>query len=124
MTWALQVSEGERIGTGAAISARVVLTCEHVVRGLDAVNVRHQFGSQIRCKVLELDARLDVALLEPMAAKDVFSDDVVLVPRALWRGTRPERDRAQVELCTDEPETMRSLRVALRHAPHSARRVQ
>lgn len=124
MTWALRITEAGRKGTGVALSPRLVLTCEHVVSGLDAVDVRDESGARVRCNVIESDAGLDVALLEPIRPQDAFSADTALVPRALWRGARLPGDCAEVELCTDEPDTPRVLRVELRHAPASARRVQ
>ena len=124
MTWALRVSGSGRTGTGAALSPRLVLTCEHVIRDLDTIDVRDDFGSQVPCNVIDRDASLDVALLEPARPDECFAPDNVLVPRALWRGVRPPEDGVDVELCSDEADTPRALRVELRPAPLSARRVQ
>jgi WD40 repeat protein len=124
MTWALRISGGGRTGTGVALSRRLVLTCEHVVRGMHAVGVRDEFGTQLPCNVLDRDEALDVALLEPAGVDDEFEADSVLVPRALWRGARPSDEGVEVEVCSDEADTPRALRVELRPAPRSARRVQ
>jgi S1-C subfamily serine protease len=82
------------------ISPGLVVTCEHVVRGSDAAKVHAESG-EFDFRVLDSDADLDVALLEPAKDGVALPESSILIPRALQRGRRLPDDRTLVELCTD-----------------------
>jgi WD40 repeat protein/S1-C subfamily serine protease len=111
------------VGTGAVISPGLVVTCEHVVRGSDAAKV-HAENGEFDFRVLDSDADLDVALLEPAQDGVSLPASSILIPRALRRGRRLPDDRALVELCTDEADTPRSLDVEVRPGPSDSRRIE
>ena len=123
MTWAVRIRAGDRVGTGAVISPTLVLTCEHVVRGVETVGVTREGGAST-FRILASDASLDVALLAPEKPNETLRASSILIPRSLWRGARPTKDGLFVELCTDEPDTPRSLQIDVRPAPANSRRVQ
>lgn len=121
--WAVRISRGRAVATGAVLSPTLALTSGHLVRDASAVSVRVESGKPKRFRVTDLDVKLDVALVE--APKGVqFLSDSVLVPRRLWRGPAPASDRTYVELCTSEVDTPRSMAVRLEPAQVSATRVQ
>ena len=66
MTWAVRVSGGARVGTGAVLSEALVVTSEHVVSGVREADVRDETGATVKCEVVDRDPQLDVAVLAPV----------------------------------------------------------
>ena len=122
--WALRIEGGERLGTGVALSPRLVLTSERVVRGLALVDVSTVHGVTLRCRVVDPDRELDVAVLEPASPDAGFSDAAVLVPRALRQDLQLHENRAVIATWMDEPDVPRALRIRLRRVAHGGRRVR
>jgi Trypsin-like peptidase domain len=124
VSWAVSVTAGPRHGTGAVISRELVLTCWHVVR--DATDVQVTIpGSQPRAfRVIDRDQERDLALLAASDSRQQLPGDVVVVPRAFWRGARPEGERALVELAITEADLPSSIDVQLQPAPGSAQHVE
>jgi hypothetical protein len=122
MAWGVRILCGERVGTGAPITPRLVLTCEHVVRGHRRATVRSATGELLAFEVVDADADLDVALLR--ASTTPLPAAASLTLRALWRGAPLLGGRAVLASCTAEPDTLRSIDVELRPAPPASRRVQ
>ena len=121
MTWAVHISCDGRSGTGSAISPRLVLTSDHVVKQHHRVAVQQVDGKRLTFEVVDRDPELDVALLAPTEPGSEIASTTVLVPRCVWRGVQPSQ--AVVELCTDEHDTPRSVVVDLSRAAPDARRV-
>lgn len=62
-------ASGERIGTGFAIDAHQVITARHVVVGSLDVQVAELDGERLNARVVGMDARTDLALLEVSGAE-------------------------------------------------------
>jgi hypothetical protein len=121
--WAVRVTADHRTGTGAVIAPTLVLTCQHVVKNAGRIRVRTGAGEP-DFSVLDADDKLDVALLEPVETGFELDPESILIPRVLGRGRRPGRGETFVELCTQDPETPRSLEIALQPTPLDSARVQ
>src|SRR5919198_3931085 len=113
MTWAVRVRQERRLGTGTVISSRLAITAHHVVANGENAEVETPDGNVVAA-VIDRDAELDVALLVPSSETDVFSYDLRVIPRLLYRGHRLCEGRALIELCTDEPGASRTLDVEVR----------
>lgn len=123
MSSAVRISCEGRVGTGSVIAGRLLLTCEHVVRGHEQVDVRCSSGEVTRFRTLDSDAELDVALLEPCEPQFSLPAESVAIPRTLWRGAYPAVEETTVEVCTEEAQTSRSVPIELRVAHVGATRV-
>ncbi len=112
------------MGTGAVISTRLVLTAWHVVRDAKVVKVEVARSKPRDFEVIDRDKERDVAVLEPVDRKERLAEDLVVVPRAYWRGARPVGDRVFLALSISEADLPSSVAVALRPAPASSGHVE
>ena len=124
MSWAISVTAGSRRGTGAVISRELALTCWHVVRDATDVEVTIAGSKPRAWRVIDRDQERDLAVLAAADSGQRLQADVVLVPRAFWRGARPEGERALVELAITEADLPSSIDVQLQPAPASSQHVE
>jgi WD40 repeat protein len=125
MSWAVTVRGDGRQGTGAVISPRLVLTCWHVVGDMPDAMVVVAGAESKRCDVIGRNPARDLALLSLTDGEAALADELVVVPRALWRGAPVIGDRALVQLAIDEQADLpSSVEVALRPAAASAGHVE
>lgn len=132
MAWAVRVScvggGARRTGTGAALSPSLVVTAEHVIRDIEAVDIRTASGDVLSFVVSDRDKDLDVATLVPgeTESRRIAAESLV-VPRLLWRGRWPAANSGTeiwAESVTDEPDTARRMNVSIRPGNPGERRVQ
>lgn len=123
MAWAVTIKSDRAEGTGAVISPRLVLTAWHVVE--DAGSVQASVGggdAPVMLNVVDRDPQRDLAVLCVPDDQPSLADDLVVVPRAYWRGARA--GRALVQLSIEEADLPSSVDVDLAQAPPSARHIE
>ncbi len=119
MTWAVAIDGDRR--QGAVLSRRLVLTAAHGLAIDGELWVRGE-AREIACRVVDLDADLDVALVEPASENDEFPESALLVPRRLFRGAAPHPDTTYAWLSTNEDTTARSYGVKIHPSADTDRR--
>jgi WD40 repeat protein len=122
MSWAVTIKTSGGRGTGSVISPRLVLTCWHVVEDAPHALVLAAGAEPRRFTVIDHDRERDLALLALDDAASELDDDLVVIPRAYWRGARPERGLLQLSI--EEADLPSSVKVVLPPAPPSAQHVE